>query len=184
MKEAVSMEEHGVSPRHRTVAVDVGGVIVGGGAPIVVQSMTNTDTADIEATVAAGGGAGARRLGDRAHHGRPRRGGGGRAAHPRPPASAWASTCRSSATSTISATSCWPIIRPAPRRSTSTASIRAMSASGTRRDRQFGAIIETGDQIRQAGAHRRQLGLARPGAADPADGRERALADARSTRAR
>jgi len=36
--------------RHRTVAVDVGGVIVGGAAPIVVQSMTNTDTADVEAT--------------------------------------------------------------------------------------------------------------------------------------
>ena len=31
-------------------AVDVGGVVVGGGAPIVVQSMTNTDTADVEAT--------------------------------------------------------------------------------------------------------------------------------------
>jgi (E)-4-hydroxy-3-methylbut-2-enyl-diphosphate synthase len=30
--------------------VDVGGVMVGGGAPIVVQSMTNTDTADVEAT--------------------------------------------------------------------------------------------------------------------------------------
>ncbi|MFT0891718.1 flavodoxin-dependent (E)-4-hydroxy-3-methylbut-2-enyl-diphosphate synthase [Pseudochelatococcus sp. G4_1912] len=37
--------------RHQTVAVDVGGVVVGGGAPIVVQSMTNTDTADIAATV-------------------------------------------------------------------------------------------------------------------------------------
>jgi (E)-4-hydroxy-3-methylbut-2-enyl-diphosphate synthase len=36
--------------RHNTVPVDVGGVIVGGGAPIVVQSMTNTDTADVEAT--------------------------------------------------------------------------------------------------------------------------------------
>jgi (E)-4-hydroxy-3-methylbut-2-enyl-diphosphate synthase len=39
-----------LSQRHKTVAVDVGGVIVGGGAPIVVQSMTNTDTADVEAT--------------------------------------------------------------------------------------------------------------------------------------
>jgi len=39
-------------PRHKTVAVDVGGVTVGGGAPIVVQSMTNTDTADIAGTVA------------------------------------------------------------------------------------------------------------------------------------
>jgi len=36
--------------RHKTVAVDVGGVTVGGGAPIVVQSMTNTDTADVEST--------------------------------------------------------------------------------------------------------------------------------------
>jgi (E)-4-hydroxy-3-methylbut-2-enyl-diphosphate synthase len=32
------------------VAVNVGGVRVGGGAPIVVQSMTNTDTADVEGT--------------------------------------------------------------------------------------------------------------------------------------
>jgi (E)-4-hydroxy-3-methylbut-2-enyl-diphosphate synthase len=36
--------------RHRTVPVDVGGVLVGGTAPIVVQSMTNTDTADVEGT--------------------------------------------------------------------------------------------------------------------------------------
>ncbi len=39
-------------PRHKTIGVDVGGVMVGGNAPIVVQSMTNTDTADIDATVA------------------------------------------------------------------------------------------------------------------------------------
>jgi (E)-4-hydroxy-3-methylbut-2-enyl-diphosphate synthase len=39
-------------PRHNTAAVNVGGVTVGGGAPIVVQSMTNTDTADVAATVA------------------------------------------------------------------------------------------------------------------------------------
>jgi (E)-4-hydroxy-3-methylbut-2-enyl-diphosphate synthase len=38
--------------RRPTVGVDVGGVMVGGDAPIVVQSMTNTDTADIDATVA------------------------------------------------------------------------------------------------------------------------------------
>ena len=31
-------------------AVAVGGVIVGGGAPISIQSMTNTDTHDIDAT--------------------------------------------------------------------------------------------------------------------------------------
>ncbi len=33
------------------MGVNVGGVMVGGGAPVVVQSMTNTDTADIDATV-------------------------------------------------------------------------------------------------------------------------------------
>ena len=36
--------------RHKTQAVKVGHVTVGGGAPVVVQSMTNTDTADITAT--------------------------------------------------------------------------------------------------------------------------------------
>ena len=35
-------------PRHITTPVDVGGVKAGGGAPVVVQSMTNTDTADVE----------------------------------------------------------------------------------------------------------------------------------------
>lgn len=39
------------APRKRTVPVMVGHVQVGGAAPIVVQSMTNTDTADIAATV-------------------------------------------------------------------------------------------------------------------------------------
>ena len=42
----------GPAPRHRTIGVRVGSVMVGGGAPIVVQSMTNTDTADVDATVA------------------------------------------------------------------------------------------------------------------------------------
>jgi (E)-4-hydroxy-3-methylbut-2-enyl-diphosphate synthase len=40
-----------LSDRMRTRQVDVGGVRIGGGAPIVVQSMTNTDTADVDATV-------------------------------------------------------------------------------------------------------------------------------------
>src|SRR5262249_22285392 len=38
------------APRRASVPVNVGGVIIGGDAPIVVQSMTNTDTADVEAT--------------------------------------------------------------------------------------------------------------------------------------
>ena len=44
------MSNASVSERHKTVAVSVGGVTVGGGAPVVVQSMTNTDTADVEGT--------------------------------------------------------------------------------------------------------------------------------------
>src|SRR6266567_5537660 len=46
------MSNAGLQERRNSVSVDVGGVKVGGGAPIVVQSMTNTDTADIAATVA------------------------------------------------------------------------------------------------------------------------------------
>ena len=40
----------GIGRRRSTVTVHVGGVPVGGGHPVVVQSMTNTDTADVEAT--------------------------------------------------------------------------------------------------------------------------------------
>ena len=40
------------APRQPSVAVRIGAVVIGGGAPIVVQSMTNTDTADVDATVA------------------------------------------------------------------------------------------------------------------------------------
>ncbi len=41
-----------MSPQRKpTLPVQVGGVTIGGGAPVVVQSMTNTDTADVAATV-------------------------------------------------------------------------------------------------------------------------------------
>ncbi|MBN2320506.1 MAG: flavodoxin-dependent (E)-4-hydroxy-3-methylbut-2-enyl-diphosphate synthase [Acidobacteria bacterium] len=40
-----------IRSRRQSVGVDVGGVVVGGDAPIVVQSMTNTSTEDIESTV-------------------------------------------------------------------------------------------------------------------------------------
>ncbi|POF32627.1 flavodoxin-dependent (E)-4-hydroxy-3-methylbut-2-enyl-diphosphate synthase [Roseibium marinum] len=39
-------------PRRKSIGVMVGNVLVGGGAPVAVQSMTNTDTADADATVA------------------------------------------------------------------------------------------------------------------------------------
>jgi len=37
--------------RRKSVAASIGGVLVGGGAPVVVQSMTNTDTADVPGTI-------------------------------------------------------------------------------------------------------------------------------------
>jgi (E)-4-hydroxy-3-methylbut-2-enyl-diphosphate synthase len=37
--------------RRKSVVTDIGGLLVGGTSPIVVQSMTNTDTADVTATV-------------------------------------------------------------------------------------------------------------------------------------
>src|ERR1700683_2692106 len=40
-----------VKPRRKAVAVDVGGVKVGSDHPVVVQSMTNTDTVDVPGTV-------------------------------------------------------------------------------------------------------------------------------------
>ena len=46
------MSQAVVGARRKSVAVDVGGVRVGGDAPIVVQSMTNTDTADVASTAA------------------------------------------------------------------------------------------------------------------------------------
>src|SRR5919112_690084 len=46
------MSEAGMqATRRRSVPVQVGNVTVGGDAPVVVQSMTNTDTADVDSTV-------------------------------------------------------------------------------------------------------------------------------------
>src|SRR6185295_18040744 len=46
-----AMSEGLTQARRRSVAVKVGNVTVGGEAPVVVQSMTNTDTADVDSTV-------------------------------------------------------------------------------------------------------------------------------------
>jgi (E)-4-hydroxy-3-methylbut-2-enyl-diphosphate synthase len=45
-----SVPQFGPHPRRRTRQVEIGGVRVGGDAPVVVQSMTNTDTADVQST--------------------------------------------------------------------------------------------------------------------------------------
>ena len=63
------------TPKRTTVGVRVGGVLVGGTAPVVVQSMTNTDTADVDATVAQVAATAGRPVGTRRRRGR---GGAGR----------------------------------------------------------------------------------------------------------
>src|SRR5579884_729177 len=45
-----AFRQNPLRPRRKTIGVRVGGVQVGGGAPIVVQAMTNTDTADARQT--------------------------------------------------------------------------------------------------------------------------------------
>ena len=52
LEKPLSADVAGPRARHTTTQVMVGNVAVGGGAPIVVQSMTNTDTADVDGTVA------------------------------------------------------------------------------------------------------------------------------------
>jgi (E)-4-hydroxy-3-methylbut-2-enyl-diphosphate synthase len=53
---SADLTDSGPGPRRRSVAVRIGSgkaaVTIGGGTPVIVQSMTNTDTADIEATAA------------------------------------------------------------------------------------------------------------------------------------
>src|SRR6201993_4653572 len=50
--EKIETDVAGPKARHNTTQIMVANVAVGGGAPIVVQSMTNTDTADVAGTVA------------------------------------------------------------------------------------------------------------------------------------
>src|SRR5687768_18422360 len=49
--DAAGSDRFGPAPRRMTRQVRIGNVAVGGDAPVVVQSMTNTDTADVASTV-------------------------------------------------------------------------------------------------------------------------------------
>src|SRR3954470_24062434 len=51
LEKPLQQDVAGPRARNTTTQVMVGNVAVGGGAPIVVQSMTNTDTADIKGTI-------------------------------------------------------------------------------------------------------------------------------------
>ena len=48
----MAMTSHHLIQRRQSRAIRVGRVTVGGGAPVAVQTMTNTDTEDVPATVA------------------------------------------------------------------------------------------------------------------------------------
>ena len=177
----------GPAPRRAAVAVRVGSggraVTVGGGAPIVVQSMTNTDTADVEATarqVAALARAGSelvRITVDRDEAA------AAVAAYPRPPAG---DGRRGPADRRL------PLHRPQAARRPSRLRRSARQIphqSWQRRLPQQARRAVRPDrrnraQERQVRAHRRQLGFARPGAADDADGRQRASARSRCRRGR
>ena len=158
----------------RPSRVDVGGVLVGSAHPVVVQSMTNTDTADADATaiqVARLAHAGSSSSGSRSTTTRPRR------------------PCRRSSASSADLGVGVPIIgdfhynghqllveypemAAAPRQVPDQPGQRRREAPR----RELPDDRPGRDRERQAGPDRRQLGLARPGAADRADGRERALA--------
>ncbi len=86
---------------------------------------------------------------------------------------AWKWTCRWSATSTTTATSCCAIF-PSARKALSKYRINPGNVGqGAKRDTQFAQMIEVAIQVRQAGAHRRQLGQPRPEPAGAHHGRER-----------
>ena len=158
--------------RHKTAAVNVGGVIVGGGAPIVVQSMTNTDTADVEGTarqVAALARAGSELV---------------RITVDRDEAAAAVPHIKERL---LRMGVDVPIVgdfhyighklladHPGLRRGAR--QIPHQSRQCRLQGQEGPAVLRhrrDGDQTRQAGAHRRQLGLARSGVADASDGRER-----------
>ena len=154
--------------RHKTIAVEIAGVTVGGDAPIAVQSMTNTDTADVAATadqIAALAEAGSELV---------------RITVDRDEAAAAVPRIRDAVRAKgVNA----PIIGDfhyighkllAEHPECAEALDKYRINPGNvgfkdKRDPQFSAIIETALNS-ASGPHRRQLGFARSGIADPSDG--------------
>ena len=168
--------------RRKTPTVRIGDVRVGSDAPVVVQSMTNTDTADVPSTVAAGGGAGARRLGDRPRH-RQQRGGGGSGS--RTSSSGW----RAGVDVPIIGDFHYNghlLLKKYPACARALAKYRINPGQRRHRAqgrRQFPHDGRSRGREPEAGAHRRELGFARSGSADADDGRERQARRAAATRA-
>src|ERR1700692_1719411 len=174
------MEFSGPAERHQPVAVGVGNVTVGGGAPVVVQSMTNTDTADVEATtkqVAALARAGSEIV---------------RITVDRDDAAAAVPHIKERL---LKMNVDVPIVGdfhyighklladyPACAQALDKYRINPGNVGfKEKKDRQFGAIVETAirhDKAVGSGAHRARLGLARPRAAHSSHGSERPLKSA------
>ena len=177
-------EAFGPRSRHQTVGVRVGAgagaVTVGGGAPIVVQSMTNTDTADIEGTarqVAALARAGSEMV---------------RITVDRDEAAAAVPHIRDRLAQrgiTVPLVGDFHYIghkllteHPACAEALDKYRINPGNVGfKNKRDMQFSTIVEKAIQYGKAVQDRRELGLARPGIARPHDGRERSQAPSRST---
>ena len=180
---AADVDIAGPDPRRVSVPVIVGGVMVGGGAPIVVQSMTNTDTADVEGTVRAGRGAGACRFRDSCAS-------PSTATRRRPP-SRTSATARGELGINVPLVGDFhyighKLLAEHPGCAEALAKYRINPGNVGFREKRDSAVRRDrrdGDPARQAGAHRRQLGLARPGTADPPDGRERGAAKPLDARA-
>ena len=169
-------------PRRRpTVSVDVGGVLVGSAHPVVVQSMTNTDTADADAT--------AIQVARLAHAG--------------------SQLVRVTVNTEAAAAAVPEMVRKVrglgvdvpivgdfhynghkllvdyPETAALLAKYRINpgNVGGKRHDEHFATIVRIAIEQRQAGPDRCQLGLARPGHPDRADGREREVAPSHGTHA-
>ncbi len=161
--------------RRHTIPVRIGNVTIGGNAPIVVQSMTNTDTADVEATtkqVAALARAGSELV---------------RITVDRTEAAAAVPHIRERLDILgVEAPligdfhyNGHTLLAEYPACAQALAKYRINPGNvgfKEKRDKQFAEIVEIAARERQGGAHRRELGKPRPGSAHAADGRERARA--------
>ncbi len=169
--------------RRKSVAVNVGGVKVGGANPIVVQSMTNTDTADVTSTVnqvmaLARAGSELVRVTVNTE--------AAAAAVPKIVDTLNMFGVRVPDHRRL------PLQRPPPAEEVSGLRARAGEIPHQSRQRQhrqearrqFPHHDRSRHRVRQAGAHRRQLGFARRRAAHAHDGREQQAAPSRKTRAK
>ena len=158
--------------RRVSTRVMVGKIAIGGGAPVVVQSMTNTDTADAAATT--------QQVFDLWRAGSELV----RITVNTPEAAAQVPRIRER----LDAMGCdvpligdfhfngHKLLSQHPDCARALAKYRINPGNvgkGVKRDDQFATMIERGARARQAGAHRRELGQPRPGAAGAHDGRER-----------